>query len=138
MNNMTTRYRLTCRGIRGGMFYCVDKSTGKRTSLKTTDAEEARQLVAAKNQAERQPVLNLHLARAYLAGANKGLATRTWQHALDALIQTKLATNQQRWRSANTDRRGSGLRGVRSRMFPDGRRRRRGNGSAPAGSPARK
>jgi hypothetical protein len=25
MNTMTTRYRLTYRGHRGGMFYCVDK-----------------------------------------------------------------------------------------------------------------
>jgi len=39
MNNMTTRYRLTHRGIRGWMFYCVDKTTGKRTSLKTLDRD---------------------------------------------------------------------------------------------------
>lgn len=70
MNPMSTRYRLTCRGVRGGIFYCVDKTTGKRTSLKTTDADEARQIVAAKNQAERQPGLNLHLAKAYLAGTD--------------------------------------------------------------------
>ncbi len=98
MNDMTTRYRLTCRGIRGGIFYRVDKTTGKRTSLQSIDPDEARQIVAAKNQAERQPVLNLHIAKAYLAGAGNGMAQRTWQHALDALIQTKLATNQQRWR----------------------------------------
>jgi hypothetical protein len=30
MNNMKTRYRLTYRGSRQ-MFYCVDKTTGKRT-----------------------------------------------------------------------------------------------------------
>ena len=33
MNEMKTRYRLTFRGIRGGMFYCVDKITGKRCTF---------------------------------------------------------------------------------------------------------
>jgi hypothetical protein len=55
---MKTRYRLTCRGSRGGKFYCVDTLTGKRASLQTGSEEEARQLVEAKNQAQRQPVLN--------------------------------------------------------------------------------
>jgi hypothetical protein len=63
MNEMKTRYRLTCRGIRGGMFYCVDKTTGKRTSLKTTSPDEAQQMVEAKNQAERQPMLNLQISK---------------------------------------------------------------------------
>jgi len=30
---MKTRYRLICRGIRGGAYYCVDTKTGKRTRL---------------------------------------------------------------------------------------------------------
>ena len=64
MNNMKTRFRLIQRGTRSGKFYCVDKTTGKRTSLQTTDADAARQIVAAKNQAERQPVLNLQIAKA--------------------------------------------------------------------------
>ena len=62
---MKTRYRLTRRGIRGDRFYCVDTTTGKRTSLRTTNEEEARQIVEAKNQSERQPVLNLQIAKAY-------------------------------------------------------------------------
>ena len=62
MNIMTTRYRLTHRGSRGGMFYCVDKTTGKRTSLQTTNKEDAQQIIDAKNQAERQPVINLQIA----------------------------------------------------------------------------
>lgn len=102
--NMTTRYRLTTRGCRGGKFYCVDKTTGKRTSLKTDDKDEARQIVEAKNQAERQPVLNLQIAKAYLAGTDNGIATRTWQHALDALIETKLGNNQHRWKTAAKDK----------------------------------
>ena len=62
MNDMKTRYRLTSRGKRGGMFYCVDKVTGKRTSLQTTDQDEAQQIVEAKNNSLRQPVLNLQIA----------------------------------------------------------------------------
>ena len=87
MNDMKTRYRLTSRGIRGGMFYCVDKITGKRTSLQTTNKDEAQQIVEAKNNSVRQPVLNLQIAKAYLAGTDNGIATRTWQQALDSLDQ---------------------------------------------------
>jgi len=49
---MTTRYRLATRGKRGGMFYCVDKTTCKCTNLQTTEKDEAQQIIAAKNQAE--------------------------------------------------------------------------------------
>ena len=52
---MNTRFRLIFRGIRGGMYYCVDKTTGKRTSLQTVNEDEARQIIEAKNQAERSP-----------------------------------------------------------------------------------
>jgi|ERR1035441_6990109 hypothetical protein len=86
---MKTRYRLTRRGIRGDTFYCVDTSTGKRTSLRTTSAEAAQQIVEARNNAERQPVLNLQIAKAYLAGTDNGIATRTWQQAIESLTNTK-------------------------------------------------
>ena len=69
---MKTRYRLICRGIRGGLYYCVDTTTGKRTSLGTTNEDEARQIIEAKNISLRQPVLNLQIAKAYLAGVRSG------------------------------------------------------------------
>src|SRR5208283_949761 len=97
MFNMTTRYRLTCCGLRGGMFCCVDKTTGKRTSLQTTHRDDAQQIVDAKNQAKRQPTLNLRTAKAYVAGTDNGMATRTWQNALEALNNTKLGSTQHRW-----------------------------------------
>jgi hypothetical protein len=49
---MTTRYRLIYRGHQVGMFHCVDKTTGKRTSLKTTNRDEAQQIIETKNQSE--------------------------------------------------------------------------------------
>ena len=101
---MNTRYRLTSRGIRGGMFYCVDKTTGKRTSLKTSNRDDAEQIVEAKNNSVRQPVLNLQIAKAYLAGTDNGIATRTWQSALESLTNTKQAANQDRWRSVAKDK----------------------------------
>lgn len=101
---MKTRYRLTRRGSRGDTFYCVDSKTGKRHSLHTATADAARQIVEAKNQAERQPILNLQIAKAYLAGTDSGITTRTWRHAIEALTATKQAANQERWRRVAKDK----------------------------------
>lgn len=100
---MKTRYRLIRRGVRNGAFYCVDKKTGKRTSLQTDDEDAALQIVEAKNQAQRQPVLNLQIAKAYLAGTDSAITKRTWQDAIAALIETKEGANQKRWRNAAKD-----------------------------------
>jgi len=101
---MKTRYRLIRRGIRGDRFYCVDTTTGKRASLRTASAEAAQQIIEAKNNAERQPVLNLQIAKAYLAGTDNGIATRTWQQAIESLTNTKQGANQHRWRTAARDK----------------------------------
>src|SRR5262245_27709163 len=100
---MKERYSLVCRGDRGGRFYCYDSDSGKRWSLHTRDRDAARQLVLAKNQAERQPTLNLHIAKAYLAGTDTEMTTRTWQAALEFLISTKQGANQERWLRAAKD-----------------------------------
>src|SRR5208283_1810761 len=42
--------------------------------------------------------------KAYLAGTDNGIATRTWQSALESLINTKEGENQRRWRVAARDR----------------------------------
>ena len=75
----------------------MDNNTGKRTSLRTGSEDEAIQIVQAKNQAERQPILNLQIAKAYLAGSDNGITTRTWQHAIEALTNTKQDANKERW-----------------------------------------
>jgi hypothetical protein len=92
---MKNRYRLIHRGDRG--FYCFDNETGKRFSLETKDRDAAEQIVLAKNQALRQPALNLQIAKAYLAGSDNGVNTRTWQHAIEALTNTKYGANKERW-----------------------------------------
>jgi integrase len=100
---MKNRYRLISRGSRGATFYSVDTLTGKRRSLGAADRDAAEQIVAAQNQAQRQPSLNLQIARAYLAGSDSGVATRTWREALEFLIGTKHGPTQQRWRRAARD-----------------------------------
>lgn len=101
---MKKRYSLVCRGGRGGRFYCYDSLTGKRQSLGTKRLEEAQRIIDAKNDALRQPALNLNIARAYLAGADSGFGTRTWQHAMDSLIETKQGATKVRWLLAAKDR----------------------------------
>ena len=103
MTNMNTRYRLIHRSARGGTYYCVDKKTGRRYSLQTRKASDARQIVDAKNAAEHQPALNLQLARAYLAGSDSGMKSRTWQHAMETMVEEKHGSNQERWRRALPD-----------------------------------
>ena len=103
-DRMRTRYRLIRRGVRNGAFYCVDTKTGKRTSLQTCNEDEARQIINAKNQALRQPVLNMQIAKAYLYGTDNGIATRTWQQALDALIACKKGENQNRWKRGGKEK----------------------------------
>src|SRR5260370_35606527 len=101
---MKLRFRMITRGERGSIFYCVDTGRGQRFSVKTKDRDAAAQMVLHKNQALRQPTLNLQIAKAYLAGTDSGVATRTWQNALDALVETKHGATKERWLRAAKDK----------------------------------
>lgn len=103
MKNMKTRYRLIYRGCRGGMFYCVDTKTGKRTSLHTNEEDNARQLIEIKNQAVRRPEMNLQIAQVYLQHGDSALTTRTWQHVMEQIKSTKTGPTQVRWENAIKD-----------------------------------
>jgi hypothetical protein len=100
-NNMNQRYILFRRTE---VFYYEDKITGKQLSLRTKDEAEAKILLNAKNESFRQPILNLQIAKAYLIGSDNGIATRTWQNAIEALIATKQGSNQHRWQTAAKDK----------------------------------
>src|ERR1039457_7041618 len=80
--HMKTTYTLFRRGE---TFYIQDRATGKQTSLRTKDETEARRLLEARNEAQRQPMLNLHLARAYLTASDPAFVERTWQTVMDQL-----------------------------------------------------
>jgi integrase len=94
---MKNRFRLIQRGLRGGRFYCVDSQTGRRESLGTKDPDEAAQLVLAKNQSVRQPALSLQMAKAFLSATDDALAKRTWQQAIDSLVESKHNSTKARW-----------------------------------------
>ena len=49
-------------------------------------------------------MLNLQIAKAYLAGTDSGVNTRTWQTAIEALTHTKQGANQHRWKTAAKER----------------------------------
>ena len=80
--HMNTKYTLFRRG---GIYYSQDSATGQQKSLRTRDENEALQLINARNEAHRQPVLNLHLARAYLTASDPAFVERTWQTVMDQL-----------------------------------------------------
>ncbi len=73
---MKTRFILFRRA---GVYYSEDTTTRKQISLRTKDEAEALTLLHSKNEAHRQPVLNLHIARTYLTATDPETAKRTWQ-----------------------------------------------------------
>ena len=70
---------------RAGVFYCEDTTTRKQSSLRTKDEAEALTLLHSKNEAHRQPVLNLHIARAYLTASDPAFAQRTWANVMEQM-----------------------------------------------------
>jgi hypothetical protein len=81
---------------RGGMFYCENTATGKQQSLRTKDAAEAQTLLHSKNEAARQPFLNLRIAQTYLAAADPQIAIRTWGDVIEEFIKAKVGRNRER------------------------------------------
>ena len=85
---------------RGDVYYSQDSATGKQTSLRTKDEAEARSLLNARNEAQRQPVLNLHLARAYLTASDPAFVERTWQTVMAQLQVRGKASSRERFATA--------------------------------------
>jgi integrase len=92
--HMKTKYTLFRRG---GIFYSQDSATGQQKSLRTRDEAEASQLVNARNEAHRQPVLNLHLARAYLTASDPAFVARTWQTVMAQLQARGKESSRERY-----------------------------------------
>jgi integrase len=89
---------------RGNRFYLEDVVSGKQTSLRTCDPQEARRLIAAKNEAARVPILNLSLARTYLAAHDPALVGRTWREVMAQSGQTGRQSSKERYARAVKDR----------------------------------
>jgi integrase len=95
--HMKTKYTLFRRGT---VYYSQDSATGKQTSLRTKDETEARSLLNARNEAQRQPVLNLHLARAYLTASDPAFVERTWQTVMAQLQARGKESSRERFATA--------------------------------------
>jgi hypothetical protein len=87
-----------------GIFYAENVETKKQESLRTRSKSEALVLLAAKNEAARQPALNLQIARTYLAASDPLMPKRTWQHVLDEIIKSKSGETQYRWTNVAKDK----------------------------------
>src|ERR1022692_3790863 len=91
---MKTKYTLFRRS---GIYYSQDAATGQQKSLRTRDQTEALQLINARNEAHRQPVLNLHLARAYLTASDPAFVERTWQSVMEQLQSRGKDSSRERY-----------------------------------------
>ena len=78
----------------GGNFYLQANLTGKQEILRTNDRTTAESLLPARNEAVRQPDINIQLARAYLAAGDPLNLGRTWQMVMEALVKTKSGGTQ--------------------------------------------
>ena len=87
-----------------GAFYSHDSVTGKQHSLNTPDKIIAKRLLHAKNEAYQQPVINLHIARAYLSVADAQVSKRTWRIPMEEIVKLKHGETRARWISANKDK----------------------------------
>lgn len=88
---------------RSGVYYCEDTASGKQSSLRTRDKDEALRLLNARNEATRQPAMNLQIAQVYLQHGDPALTARTWQHVMDQMAGTKSGPTLVRWQTAMRD-----------------------------------
>jgi hypothetical protein len=89
---------------RAGVYYSEDTVTRKQYSLRTKEEAEALTLLHSKNEAHRQLVLNLHIARTYPTATDPEIAKRTWQAPMDEMTRTKTGPTFIRCKRAMQDK----------------------------------
>jgi integrase len=82
--------------LRGNVYYVEDTETRKQTSLGTRDKRTAERLVLAKNEATEQPLMNLSMARTYLAAHDPRMVTRTWANVIAVFSSNGRESTRQR------------------------------------------
>jgi len=95
------QYRLF-RG-KSGCYFVENIATKKQSSLRTRDEAEARRLLFAKNEAHREPMVCLQMARAYLTAADPVMKDRTWTTVMDHMGEAKRGSTKERWETARKD-----------------------------------
>jgi integrase len=94
---MKNAHRLYRRA--NGIFYWQDnENPARQGSLRTRDLRVAERLLHAKNEAMRQPVMNLAMARTYLAAHDSKLAARTWAEVMAEMETHGIRSTQDRCR----------------------------------------
>src|SRR5205807_9863077 len=58
----------------------------------------------AKNEADQNHGIGLHIAKAFLATADPAITKRNWRYVCEQLIKTKHAENAERWKRAIKDK----------------------------------
>jgi len=106
---MRQKYRMF---LRGNVYWIQDNVTGKQESLGTKDRSEARRLFSAHNEAHRQPIINMQIARAYLLVGDPEVARRTWQAVMVEIVKLKDDETLRRWQTAIKDKAFDSLRGL--------------------------
>ena len=90
---MKDRYKLFRRGE---VYYFEDRNTGRQKSLETRDKTEACRIIQAKNDTLTQPMMNLVMARTYLAAQDPKMIIRTWADVMDMFCQRGKPATQMR------------------------------------------
>jgi hypothetical protein len=80
-----------------GVWYIENTATRQQESLRTRVEIEAKRLLQARNEAVRQPAINLLIARAYLSAADPVSVSRTWQFVMDEMAKGKHGPTKARW-----------------------------------------
>jgi len=99
---MNQKYRLFRR--KSGVYYIENRFTRKQESLKTKDKVQATRLFHAKNEAQQQPEINLHIAKVYLMASDPAIGKRTWQTVMEEMGKTKTGSTHERWIRAIKDK----------------------------------
>jgi len=79
---------------RGAVLYYEDRTTGQQKSLRTRDESEARRILQAKNDAVNQPLMNLVMAKTYLAAQDPKLVVRTWADVMQMFCERGKASTR--------------------------------------------
>ena len=100
---MKQKFRLY-RRKNGGRYYLHNELTGKQESLHTSDRMTATRLLHAKNEAAKQPAINLQIAKAYLAATDESFVKRTWREVMVDFVKIKSGSNRTRAERAVMDK----------------------------------
>jgi hypothetical protein len=79
-----------------GVYYALDLVSQRQTSLKTRTEDEAKRLIAAKNQAADTPMLNRAMAKVYASASSPELMERKWREVMDAYSAKSVETTRPR------------------------------------------